>query len=175
MSGMGNNKLIGFAVIGLAILNIALLTFIWFNSGSKKRPRPNKEGMVFLEQQLNLSSEQQTKLEELRKSHFDKMEGLTQASREARKALHDLWGKEVTEAEVKSLTMKIGDLQSQIERATFYHFADMRKLFDEDQAKQFDELIKDVLKRGERRGPMPGGMPPNQGKPGGPPPRKPGR
>lgn len=175
MSGMGKNKLVGLTVIGLAILNIALLTFIWFNSGSKKRTRPNREGMVFLEQQLNLSSEQQTKLEELRNSHFKKMEGLTHASREARKELHDLWGKEVTEAEIKSLTMKIGDFQSQIEKATFYHFADMRKIFTEDQAKEFDELIKDVLRRGERRGPMPGGVPPNDGKPGGKPPRKPGR
>ncbi len=175
MSGIGRNRLIGYSVVGLAVLNIALLTFIWFNSGSQRRSSPRKQGMIFLEQQLNLSPEQQTKLEQLRQSHFKEMTRLRQSSIEAREALHELWSKEVAEAEIKSLTKKIGDNESQIEWATFNHFAEMRKLFNEDQAEKFDLLIKDVLRQGERRGPEPGGTPPKNGRPGGVRPQNPGR
>ena len=174
MSELGKNKFIGYAVIGLAILNIALLTFIWFGFGSKKRPRPHKEGMIFLEQELNLTPEQQTKLEQLRNEHFEEMKELTKSSREARRELHNLWSKEVADDKVKSLTDQIGELQSQIERTTFNHFADVRALCNEEQSKIFDGMIKDILRQGERRGPMGGGPPPN-GRPGGSPPRKLGR
>ena len=175
MSETGNKRVVGYAVIGLAILNIVLLTFIWFGSGSNKRPRLHKEGIVFLERELKLTPEQQTELKQLRNDHFKIMEKLRRSSREARGALHNLWDEDVEDAEVKSLTDKIGDLQSQIERTTFNHFAAIRALCNEEQAKIFDDLIKDVLRQGERRGPAPGGMPPPNGTPGGLPPHRPGR
>ncbi len=175
MSGTGNNKFLGYAVIGLAILNIALLVFIWFGSNHKERKGPHKGGMIFLEQELKLTPEQKTKLEQLREEHFQNMERLTQSSRKTRRELHNLWSEEASQAEVKSLTEEIGDLQSQIERETFNHFAKIRQVCNEDQAEIFDSLIKDVLRQGERRGPKPGGLPPKNGRPGGPPPHRPGR
>ena len=174
MNELGKNKGMGYAIIGLAVLNIALLTFIWFGYSSKKKPRLHREGMLFLEQELNLSPTQQNKLEQLRKEHFKVMDKLTRSSKDTRKQLHNLWSTDADDTEVKSLTKRIGDLQTRIEQATFNHFADIRVLCDEQQAKTFDGMIKDILRQGERRGPMGGPPPPNK-RLEGPPPVKPGK
>lgn len=170
MNALRNNKYIGWIVIVLAILNVVLLTFIWQGHQHSQRRGPGG-GMKLLEEKLGLSESQKSELEQIRESHFSRMEELRTDSRQTRKALHDLWSETNSSQKVSELTEHLGKLQAAIEKATFEHFAEIRSICTPEQQKVFDNLIQDVLRQGDRPGPPNGRRPMRDGRrPGGPPP-----
>ncbi|MBO3699261.1 Spy/CpxP family protein refolding chaperone [Roseivirga sp. E12] len=158
MNSLRNNKYIGWVVILLAILNIALLAFIW--TGRNQLPKkPRRAGIMVFEERLNLNETQKRQLKQLRDQHFAKMEKLRSESRETRKELHGLWAEVDASNKVTELSQRMGTLHAAIEKATFDHFAQIRAICSPEQQKIFDELIKDVLRQGERPGPPNGRKP----------------
>lgn len=171
---MKNAKTIGIAVIVLAIMNIALLAFLWLGHKHNQRILAGgraEGGLIVLTQKLGLTEGQKEQLEVFRREHFRKMEPLRRQSHETRSKLHALWSSGGTAEKIDSLTTKIGELQAQIEKTTFNHFSDIRSICSPDQKRIFDQIIQDVLKQGERRpdGPhqrSPGERPNNRPPPG---------
>lgn len=170
MNSLKNNKYIGWVVILLAILNVALLVFIWFGH-NRLSPKPRQAGMRVLEERLKLSEEQKQQLNQLRDEHFKTMEGLRLSSQTARQELHSLWAETNASEKVTELSQRIGNIYAAIEKANYDHFAQIRAICSPEQQKVFDELIQDVLRQGERPGPNgrrpqdrrgPGGLPPSR-------------
>lgn len=147
---MKNSKTIGIAVIILAIMNVALLIFLWLGYQHNQRLVGRAGGLSVLAEQLSLSAEQKSQLEQLRREHFQIMEPLRRQSSQARANLHALWAKDTSEDKIDSLSNRIGELQAQIEKTTFEHFAEIRAICNDEQKRLFDEVIQDVLKQGER-------------------------
>lgn len=158
MNSLKNNKYIGWVVILLAILNVVLLVFIWTG---RNRPRNNspRAGMMVFEERLALNETQARQLKQLRDDHFKTMMQLRNESQETRKSLHSLWAEANASNKVTELTQRMGSLHAAIEKATFDHFAQIRAICSPEQQKIFDELIKDVLSKGERPGAPNGKMP----------------
>lgn len=157
MNSLTNNKYIGWVVILLAILNIALLIFIW--TGQSRPPKgPQRAGMAVFEERLALNETQKRQLKQLRDEHFKTMTRLRSESRQTRKTLHSLWAEADASNKVTELTQRMGTLHAATEKATFDHFAQIRAICSPEQQKIFDELIKDVLRQGERPGPPNGKM-----------------
>lgn len=148
-------------MILLAILNIALLAFIW-TSRNQVPKRPRNGGKMVFEERLKLNETQKRQLRQLRDQHFRKMEKLRSESQETRKELHSLWAEVDASNKVTELSQRMGTLHAAIEKATFDHFAQIRAICSPEQQKIFDELIKDVLRQGERPGP-PNGRKPRDG------------
>lgn len=171
MNSLNNKKYIGWVVILLAILNIVLLVFIWT---SQNRPRKDSQraGMMVFEKRLELNETQKRQLRQLRDEHFKTMIQLRNELQETRKVLHSLWAEVDASSKVTELTQRMGTLHAAIEKATFDHFAQIRAICSPEQQKIFDELIKDVLRQGERPG-SPNGKTPRDGRgPGGLPPSR---
>lgn len=151
----------------LIVMNVVLLTALWMGyrggPGNDKRVRG---GDRFLEQKLELSTEQTQQLKELRKDHFDRMTSLREEFQEARKGLHDLWKVENGTAKAEGQAEKVGDIQADIELEVFTHFSDIREICDDKQKAVLDSIIEDVLRGGERRGGPDGNRPPRGKGPG---------
>ncbi len=158
MNSLKNNKYIGWVVIFLAALNVALLVFIWFGH-NRLAQKPLQGGMRVLEERLQLNEEQKQQLNQLRDEHFKNMKVLRVASQAARKELHSLWAEANASDKVTELSQRIGTTHAAIEKANYDHFAQIRAICSPEQQKIFDELIQDVLRQGERPGPPKGRMP----------------
>lgn len=164
---MSKSKTIGIAVIVLALMNVALLAFLWFGQKHNQRLINGGGGLLVLTEKLGLSESQRNQLEVLRQEHFRRMEPLRRQSHESRDRLHSLWSGGGTQEQVDSLSAEIGSLQAQIERNTFQHFSEIRAICNAEQKKIFDQIIKDILRQGERQE-----GPPQRGLDQRPPPRR---
>ncbi|NVJ48221.1 MAG: Spy/CpxP family protein refolding chaperone [Cytophagia bacterium] len=164
---MKKSKTIGIAVIVLALMNVILLAFLWFGQKHNKRLISGGGGLFVLTEKLGLSEDQKDQLAVLREEHFQRMEPLRRQSHESRDRLHSLWASGGTTEQIDSLSANIGHIQAQIEKNTFQHFSEIRAICNPEQKKIFDQIIKDVLRQGERRE-----GPPQRGADQRPPPRR---
>ncbi len=177
MDYLRKNKLMGWVVLALILLNTATLTLLWLGKNGKgPRKGGPAPGRDLLEKELNLTDEQVQKIQILREEHFQNTRQIRNKSHDERSKLHTLWQKEGAREEAAASAGQIGELQEALELETFDHFSKMRKVLNEEQKRKFDKIILDVLKRGDgiQGGPPPGG--PNgrrgPGRPGDrPPPR----
>jgi Spy/CpxP family protein refolding chaperone len=175
MDYLKKNKMIGWLVLLLVLLNTATLTKLWLDKG-QRGPRGGRGGSEdLLTKELALNKNQLQQIESLRKSHFQTMEVFRSEQHKTRKSLHEQWQEENAEGEVNILSSKIGDLQKSMEVQTYKHFSSIRKLLTDEQKLKFDTIIHDVMRKGDRNmnGP-PEGPEGQKGPPRGnrPPPRK---
>jgi len=158
MDYLKKNKMIGWLVLLLVLLNTATLTKLWLDKG-QGGPRGDRGGSEdLLSKELSLNKEQTQQIESLRKAHFQAMKGLRSDQHLTRKSLHELWQKKNAADEVNVLSSKIGGLQKSMEMQTYKHFSSIRSLLTDEQKTKFDAIILDVMRIGERN--MEG---PNQG------------
>ncbi|WP_339607435.1 hypothetical protein [uncultured Roseivirga sp.] len=174
MDFIRRNKLLGSAVIILVIFNATLLVFLWLGRLDNNREIKGPEGKgKFLEESLNFSPEQFKKFELLKKEHFRLIDQYQREFNDARRELHGLLKQENSSQKTKLLSAKMGEIQSNIEYATFNHFASIRAICTPEQQGTFDKIISEVLRK-EPSGQRPqGARPPGPGGPEGkkPPPR----
>ena len=173
MDAQKKNKRLGWVVLLLIVMNIVSLSALWI--GHTNRPGAKRGSVAsekYLQERLGLSEEQLQAMTDLREEHFGQMEKIRRDFLSAREAFHKQPRNENNTARMDDLAARIGSLQAQMEKEVYYHFSAMRDLCTEDQKKIFDEVIEDVLRRGENRGgprskgpppPRPGGHrpPPN--------------
>ncbi|WP_286755141.1 periplasmic heavy metal sensor [Roseivirga sp. UBA838] len=151
---MKSSRIIGIAVVFLAVLNVVLLTLLWWGKPDQ-RIKNGMEGLLILEQELGLTDEQLEQLKRLRHNHFIEVNRLRDRMHEAREQLHGLYGKPEVVALTDSLSRVIGDSQARIEQATFNHFMKIRDLCAQEQVQVFDAIIMSVLKQGAPHSRMP--------------------
>lgn len=159
----------------LVILNIVLLVNSWRKPGMMHPPpHPPRHmqgggpGKMIIEE-LKFSPEQVGQFEKLKEAHQSAIRELNEKGREIRHAYFELLKSDVIDQQqADKLSDEIAMNQKAIEKVTFDHFTEVRKLCNADQKKRFDEIIEDILRNmaGGNKGPMPP-MPP-QG-PEGPP------
>lgn len=164
MDFIKRNKILGGAVIGLVIINVLLLTFVWLGKNGRNPSRSGNGGGRFLEEQLKLSADQKQQVKSLRDNHFQLVESLRKQSRESRNELHELLKSPNSALKAQELTSKLGQIQSQIEFSTFKHFSDIRSICNEQQKKVFDDTILKILRgQGATEGPKGDRPPPREG------------
>ena len=158
MDYLRKNKLIGWVVLVLIIMNAVTLTMLWIgkNANNRQGKRPGAKDLLISE--LNLTKEQIGEVEKLRKAHFSSMNQLRGEARESRRDMHELWQTDGSEDKVSSLAKRLGEIQETMELQTFDHFSKIRELLDQGQKSKFDKIIHDVLRRGDRK---PQGIQPN--------------
>ena len=143
-------------LIVMIIINVVLLYLII----DKKMSKGPSKGRTFLTEQLNFSEEQKDQFFKLDEEHRRKMMAFDEELNELRELLFRSFDNK--NISIDTLTMKMGDLETEKQSELFTFFGKVRKLCDEDQTKKFDKIIQEVL---HKRGPKGPG-----GKPHGPPP-----
>jgi periplasmic protein CpxP/Spy len=132
---MKNNWLKYLVAIALFI-NAGTLMFFWYNRPPQEGKRGgSKQGRVLVEE-LKLDEQQRTLFRPLREQHHQAHDSLLKLIAEQRQVLYTQ-----KEAANDSILYKIGLLQQEVERITYDHFKEVRKICTPEQQAQLDILL----------------------------------
>ena len=129
------NNLLKYLVIAALFVNAATLVFFWLKR-SPRNDRQQKETFDVLIQELKLDNNQQTVFKTLREQHHRSHDSLLQIITEKRQVLYAQ--KPVS---MDSTLQAIGLLQQQIERITYQHFENVRKICTLEQQTKLDKML----------------------------------
>ena len=143
-------------LIVLVLINALLLYLII----DKKMGNSPSKGQTFLTEQLKFSDGQKDQFFLLDSDHRSKMKKMDNELGRLRNLLFRSFDEEPSF--VDSLTVRIGDIETRKQQELFSFFGEVRSICDDEQVKQFDKIIQEVLKKRAPKGP--------KGKHKGPPP-----
>jgi periplasmic protein CpxP/Spy len=143
---MSKMKLLSIAVIGLLILNLGIVGFLFFSKPLRPLDRPNgrppferiKPQNEIIEG-LHFDSDQVRQYEILIEEHQVSIRTLNDSIRNVKSMLYLMLNAENI-SDKDSLIETLGSLQKGIERIHYEHFAEVKKLCRADQLSDFEEL-----------------------------------
>ncbi len=135
-------------IIGLIVLNIAVVAWQWINQKAGPPLRPEE----ILKRELHLTDVQMNAYHQLIQEHRQEIGPLREQMKSQKDALFSF---SQDDSSTQAAILKIGQLQSEIDRSTYQHFKKVRALCDADQQKKFDQVLARALagNREERRPP----------------------
>jgi len=162
-------------VILLVIMNISALATVWFQQHrppepsrrpESERPEPPQQRVSqFLKDELELTETQTLQFAEYQNRHFAHASEARDAIRNLKQELFfELSAPKPDTVKVERLAAAIGARQSELEKITFYHFLDLKRLCTPAQQTKLDALFGELLRMLDPRH-----QPPPRGE--GPPPR----
>jgi periplasmic protein CpxP/Spy len=134
---MKNNGLKYLVAIAL-IINAATLIFFGYNRPSEEGKRAARPGRVLIEE-LKMDEKQQAIFKPLREQHHQAHDSLLAGIAAQRQILYSQ--KQVAN---DTILQQIGRLQQQIERITYDHFKEVRKICTPEQQAQLDVLLEKI-------------------------------
>ncbi len=149
---MEKTKLLTITVIGLLVLNLATLGFL-FISGPKghkpthDRPEGRQIPREIIINRLHFDVNQQKDYDKIIQWHRGEIKKLDSEIREAKIELYSQLKESQLDLKVKdSLIAVINTNQKQIEITHFKHFEEVKKLCNKDQLEDFNELTEELSK-----------------------------
>jgi periplasmic protein CpxP/Spy len=143
---MDKSKLLTITVIGLLLINIATLGFLFIKSPKGHQPpghRNDKKEIIITK--LHFDVHQQKEYKKLIQWHRGEIERNDNEIRDTKTALYHLLSENEIDSKRKdSLMLQLNKLQMQIETAHFKHFEDIKKLCSKDQLEDFNELTHEL-------------------------------
>jgi len=165
MKPIGKQSLLILLVLVLVVLNLGLVTFMWYS----QRPDNGPGGPAtarFLIKELNFDKTQEQQYMELQHQFTNSLEPIKRNERQMHDRFFEMLHAETPDsAQVAALIDSMGRNRGEIEFITFVHFRQVRALCNKEQQLKFDKIIAETMRR---MGPPP---PRKQRAPGqGPPP-----
>lgn len=144
---MEKTKLLTVAVIGLLLINIGTLGFLFLSGPNGHRPphegRPEPKEIII--EQLHFDAQQKQAYEKLIQWHRGEIDKLDANIRQAKNQLYAQLGQTEVNLKTKdSLISVININQKQIEATHFKHFEDIKKLCHQDQLENFNALTEEL-------------------------------
>lgn len=141
-------KLLSIAVVGLLLINIGILAFLFLRKPVPPPDRPMRGGegpKNSIIERLHFDKEQIAQYEKLIEQH---QQNIRELSGQVRKTKNQLYSTLATDADTNkdSLENKLGELQRQIESVHYSHFTDIKKLCKPGQLESFNALTQDLAK-----------------------------
>jgi protein CpxP len=142
---MSKLKLLQIAVIGLLLINIAALGWLFFGRpGHPPRDRSGREGPAdIIIERLHFDQQQVHAYDKLISQHRSTIRRLDGEILETKNALYNTLANDSSQAK-DSLQEKLGALQKEIETVHYDHFLEIKKLCKPSQAGYFNELTNDL-------------------------------
>lgn len=175
---MERTKLLTFAVVGLLLLNLLTIGFLFLKPDQPQQPEqgPARPGFgaegpaTVIIERLHLDERQQTQYRQLVKAHQDRMRALNEKSAQLYRNYYGLL--EAARYDTKqadALSRQIADSQQKMAQLNFDHFKEIKSLCRPDQTADFNRLVSDLARlfgrqqRPPRSGPdgPPAGAPEN--------------
>lgn len=144
---MEKTKLLTITIIGLLLLNLGTLGFLFLNGPKGHRPpvddRPKPKEIIL--KRLHLDAQQQKEYDKLIEWHRGEITRLDDNIRSAKNKLYNQLSQANVDTKVKdSLITVINTNQKQIEETHFKHFSDIKKLCHKDQMDDFNSLTEEL-------------------------------
>lgn len=144
---MERTRLLTISVIGLLLLNIGSLGFLFLNGpkagGMLHGGRPQPKEIII--DQLQFDTNQQQEYEKLIRWHRGKIDELDSAIRETKNELYSILGEDKIDENAKArLITRLNEYQKQVEETHFKHFEDIKKLCKPEQKEQFKALTEEL-------------------------------
>ena len=135
------NKLLKYLVAITLIINAATLLFFWLHRPPHGGNPGSRPGRVLVEA-LKMDKKQQALFRPLRDQHHQTHDSLLTLIAAKRQVLYAQ-----KQAASDSIIQEIGLLQAEIERVTYEHFKDVRKICTPKQQAQLDALLGKTVQR----------------------------
>ncbi|MGQ0738109.1 MAG: Spy/CpxP family protein refolding chaperone [Bacteroidota bacterium] len=150
---MKNNKLLTIAVIVLLLSNIALVAFMLTgkNKKSDKRHDGRREPFEMMVKELGMTEQQQKDYKQMKEEHMKNVKPLFDSIRAAKSAFFALTKDSgATDSIIHLYSLRISERQVTLDKVTFTHFRNVRKLFTAEQQPRFDTFMQKMMHRGRR-------------------------
>ncbi len=139
----------------LVVLNISTVSMLWLIYTRKpagqlhaRIPQEDHRTLQFLQKELDLTDTQIQQYEQLRQTHAEKIRHLINDIRQLKKEMMDeVFSNNPDSAKMAEIAGLIGNKQAEIERLTFEHFLDLKKLCGKDQVGKLQRLLDEFFKR----------------------------
>lgn len=161
---MDRTKLLTITVLGLLIINIGTLSFLFFSSRSNHGGGhgPNHVMMEgpkkIISERLNFDGHQQELFEKIVLEHKEQMHTLSTKARHLHDELFGLLKSENFNANLKdSLLNEISVNQKNLDNLNFDHFQKIKSICKPQQLSAYNELIEELGHLFKREGPPNGG------------------
>lgn len=180
MGRTADSKIGFWAILILAVLNVALVGLLWYEYSTKPPTQSDfskAERDARFAEELGLNDQQADSVIILRGEHFRIIDSIRfEISQLSRMMTEELFAEIPDTALVRRLSDKIGQGQAELERQTYDHFSLIKQMCQPEQYEQLKRLIFDAIRQkqpppppGEHRPPPLDGRPPPPGMPGAPP------
>jgi hypothetical protein len=144
---MDKIKLLTYSVIGLLLLNVGIIVFLFFS-----RPNRNPEGnqrrhKEFISEKLHFDANQNEKYESIIPIYKDKIDSLDAINRKLKSGLYSQLKLQVVNSAIKDsiITLFLAN-QKQIEELHFKHFQDIKNICKASQLQGFNALTQELGK-----------------------------
>jgi Spy/CpxP family protein refolding chaperone len=142
------NNLFKIGLIVLIILNVILLSKMYFFDHRPHHPKNHEHTDEFVINELKLTEEQTQQYQKLIEQHRDSIKNLADEGRELRELYFSQLKSNVVNQQLKNeVLIKISANQQKIEEITFYHFMSLKQILQPEQKIRFDQIIDEVLIR----------------------------
>jgi len=142
-------KLLSIAVIGLLLINLGILAFLFFNKqmhppGGGPMGKEDGPKKIIIER-LHFDKEQVSQYEKLIESHRQKIGEMDRQIKETKNQLYSTLASDPASGK-DSLQKRLGEIQKQIETLHYNHFEEIKKICKPEQLEYFNSLTKDLAK-----------------------------
>ncbi|WP_264521439.1 hypothetical protein [Flavobacterium sp. N1994] len=148
---MEKTKLLTISIIGLLLLNLATLGFLFLNGPRGHKPPfdgPPREGhkpKEIIINKLHFDANQQKEYDKIIQWHHSEIERLDSNIRQTKNELYSqLSNSEVNVKTKDSLIAVLNSYQNQIEQTHFKHFEDIKKICHKEQLEDFNDLTEEL-------------------------------
>ncbi len=150
MNYFNNTKWWAITVILLIVLNAVTLTIFWVERKSNHdlpQKQENKGATeLYLNKELAFDSIQQLKYNQLVLEHRQSTRQMRSEIRSAKDAFFELLSdSSITNDSIKKVSIRVSDIEQQLDILTFNHFKKVRTFCNAEQKKKFDSIIKNAV------------------------------
>lgn len=144
---MERKKLLTITIIGLLLINLATLGFLFLN-GPKPDGRTHegrRQPKAIIIEKLHLDTNQQKEYEKLIRWHREEIDQLDDSIRQTKNKLYSGLSETNINTKTKdSLIALLNAYQKQVEETHFKHFEDIKKLCKPEQQEDFKALTEEL-------------------------------
>ena len=144
---MDKIKLLTYAVIGLLLLNVGIIGFLFFSRPNRNPEVNHRKPKEFISEKLHFDANQNEKYESIIPIYKDKIDSLDAINRKLKSELYSQLKLQVVNSAIKDsiITLFLAN-QKQIEQLHFKHFLDIKNICKASQLNDFNALTQELGK-----------------------------
>lgn len=144
-----NNQI--WIILILVLINVATLSFIWFNKPPEKEIKQGTEMQRekmhrYMGQRLGMNETQMNGLKKIQDEHFQKMLEIRKNIRDKKRLLYDkMFEEKADEKEVQELISELGKLYEEQEEINYEHIKKIKAICTPQQAVEMKKMLQNIL------------------------------
>ena len=144
---MDKIKLLTYSVIGLVLLNIGIISFLYITRPNSNQDHNRRKPKDIIIEKLHFDSDQIQKYEDIITIYRNTIDSLNNSSSEIKAVLYTKLKQPTVNGKVKDSLIQLTLVnQKRIEEANFKHFQDIKNLCNKSQLEDYNSLTEELEK-----------------------------